>query len=494
MLTTASSGLAATDRSAPARPISPRWALAALALSMLLASLGTGIANVALPSLAQAFAASFRSVQWVVLAYLLAVTTLVVSVGRLGDLAGRRRLLLAGIALFTAASIACGGAPTLGWLVAARAVQGAGAAVLMALSLAFVAEVAPRENIGGAMGLLGTMSAIGTALGPSLGGVLIAAAGWRAIFLVQVPLGIGAWLLARRHLPASPPHVATGRSGFDLPGTLLLALTLGAYALAMTLGRGRPGRWNLALLLAAAAGGVLFVRAERRAAAPLLHLETLRDATLRGALGASALVSTVIMSTMVVGPYYLASGLGLAPPLAGALLAVGPVVAALAAGPAGRAVDRFGAGSTTALGLVGMAVGAAALALLPAALGLSGWVAPIVLLTSGYALFQTANNTGVLSAIGADRRGVISGLLNLARNLGLVTGASLMGALYTLGSGTDDIARTAPEAAARGMRSTFAVAALLVLFALAATAVYPSRARGIRTSRPATSPLPRRTP
>ena len=111
MLTTASSGLAATDRSAPARPISPRWALAALALSMLLASLGTGIANVALPSLAQAFAASFRSVQWVVLAYLLAVTTLVVSVGRLGDLAGRRRLLLAGIALFTAASIACGGAP-----------------------------------------------------------------------------------------------------------------------------------------------------------------------------------------------------------------------------------------------------------------------------------------------------------------------------------------------------------------------------------------------
>src|SRR6187402_1009234 len=117
-----------------------RWALAALSLSMLLSSLGTSIANVGLPTLAQAFSASFQQVQWIVLAYLLAITTLIVSVGRLGDITGRRRLLLAGIILFTAASILCGVAPTLWLLIAARAAQGLGAAIMMALSLAFVGE------------------------------------------------------------------------------------------------------------------------------------------------------------------------------------------------------------------------------------------------------------------------------------------------------------------------------------------------------------------
>ncbi len=155
----------------------------------------------ALPTLAQAFNASFQEVQWIVLAYLLAITTLIVSVGRLGDIIGRRRLLLAGIFLFTVASVLCGVAPTLWLLIAARAAQGLGAAIMMALTMAFVGETVPKARTGSAMGLLGTMSAIGTALGPSLGGVLIAGLGWRAIFLVNVPLGILTFLLAHRYLP-----------------------------------------------------------------------------------------------------------------------------------------------------------------------------------------------------------------------------------------------------------------------------------------------------
>src|ERR1700740_3453853 len=161
-----------------------RWAVASLSLSMLLSSLSTSIANVALPTLAQAFTASFQEVQWVVLAYLLAITTLIVSAGRLADVTGRRRLLLVGILLFTLASVLCGVAPTLALLIAARAVQGLGAAIMMALTMAFVSETVPKARTGSAMGLLGTMSAIGTALGPSLGGILIAGLGWRALFPV----------------------------------------------------------------------------------------------------------------------------------------------------------------------------------------------------------------------------------------------------------------------------------------------------------------------
>src|SRR5688572_29828246 len=125
---------------------SARWALAALSLAMLLSSLGISIANVALPTLAEAFGAAFQEVQWIVLAYLLAITTLVVGVGRLSDIAGRRRLLLAGLFLFTAASALCGAAPTLGLLIAARAVQGLGAAILMALTMAFVGDAVPKAR------------------------------------------------------------------------------------------------------------------------------------------------------------------------------------------------------------------------------------------------------------------------------------------------------------------------------------------------------------
>jgi MFS family permease len=236
---------------------------------MLMSSLDTSIANAGLPALAHAFNASFQDVQWIVLAYLLAVTSLIVSVGRLGDIIGRRRLFLAGIGIFTAASFACGVAPTLGLLIAARAAQGLGAAIMMALTVALVGETVPKARIGSAMGLLGTMSAIGTTLGPSLGGVLIAGLGWRMIFLVNLPLGILNVLLAYRFLPVDRRRETTEqRAGFDAVGTLLLALTLAAYALAMTIGRGQFGALNIALLLAAAFGVGSFVLVEARVASP----------------------------------------------------------------------------------------------------------------------------------------------------------------------------------------------------------------------------------
>ncbi|HET6692176.1 MAG TPA: MFS transporter, partial [Miltoncostaeaceae bacterium] len=322
----------------PATGIRPTWALAGLALATLLSSLGTSVANVALPTLEDAFGAPFGAVQWVVLSYLLAVTTLIVGAGRLGDTVGRRRLLVGGIATFTAASALCAAAPTLWVLVAARGLQGVGAAAMMALALAFVAEAVPRERSGAAMGLLGSTSAIGTALGPSLGGVLIAALGWRAIFLVNLPLGLAALHLAHRHLPAGGVAVA-GRPRFDVAGTALLALALGAYALAMT--AGGPGPLAVGLLVAAAAVGLLAV-VERRAEAPLVGAAMLRDGALRAGLVTGAIVSTVMMATLVVGPFHLARGLGLGPALVGLVMSAGPAVVALSGVPAGRIADRLG--------------------------------------------------------------------------------------------------------------------------------------------------------
>jgi EmrB/QacA subfamily drug resistance transporter len=451
--------------------LSVRWALVSLSLSMLLSSLGTSIANVGLPTLAEVFNASFQQVQWIVLAYLLAITTLVVSVGRLGDLIGRRRLLLSGIAVFTLASALCGLAPSLELLIGTRALQGLGAAVMMALTLAFVSETVSKEKTGSAMGLLGTMSAIGTALGPSLGGVLIGGFGWQAIFLISVPLGLLTLLLAHRYLPVD--RQTAKRAVFDPLGTLLLALTLGAYALAMTLGRGHFGVLNIALLLAACVGICVFVWVEARVAAPLVRLAMFRDPQFSGSLIMSLLVTTVLTSTLVVGPFYLSQALGLNTIGVGLVLSVGPLVAALTGVPAGRIADRFGARRMTFAGLIAIALGCLLLSVLPCRYGIGGYVAPMVVITLGYAMFQTANNTAVMADVQPEQRGVVSGLLNLSRNLGLITGASVLGAVFAMASATVEISTTHPEAIARGMRMTFSVA--LGLIGLASLVAVGSR-------------------
>ena len=447
---------------------------------MLLSSLGTSIANVGLPALAQAFNASFQQVQWIVIAYLLAITTLIVSAGRLGDIIGRRRLLLGGISLFTAASLLCACAPSLGVLIAARGAQGLGAAVMMALTMALVGESVPKEKTGSAMGLLGTMSAVGTALGPSLGGLLIAGFSWRALFLVNVPLGLLTLVMAHRYLPADRRGSTTDRPGFDAIGTLLLTLTLAAYALAMTLGRGHFGSLNLMLLSVAVLGVSLFAFVETRVKTPLIKIEMFRDPGLSASLAMSALVSTVMMATLVVGPFYLHGALGLDAALVGFVLSVGPVAAALTGVPAGRITDRFGAQRMTLLGLIGIAAGSFILSMLPVSFGIPGYIAPMVIITVSYALFQTANNTAVMTTVRPDQRGVISGLLSLSRNLGLITGASAMGAVFALASASTDITKASPTAVATGMQITFAVAAMLILVAIAIAV--GSRARASRQS------------
>ena len=460
---------------------SVRWALASLSLSMLLSSLGTSIANVGLPTLAQVFNATFQDAQWIVLAYLLAITTLIVSVGRLGDLTGRRRLLLTGIGLFTLASALCGLASTLWMLIGARALQGLGAAIMMALTMAFVGETVTKAKTGSAMGLLGTMSAIGTAMGPSLGGLLIDGFGWRAIFFITVPLGLLTLVLAHRYLPADRQKPKTNRTGFDPLGTLLLALTLAAYALAMTLGRGSFGPFNIALLMAAGGGACLFVFTEARVTSPLIRLAMFRDPVLSGSLAMSLLVATVMMATLVVGPFYLAHGLGLNAVLVGLVLSVGPFVSALTGVPAGRIADRFGAQRMTLGGLAAMATGCLTLSVLPETFGIGGYLLPMVVITLGYALFQTANNTAVMADVEPDQRGVISGMLNLSRNLGLITGASALGAVFALASASVDMATARPEAVAGGLRITFAVALVLIVVALAIA--LGSRALAVRRDR-----------
>ncbi|MDI2143377.1 MULTISPECIES: MFS transporter [unclassified Pseudomonas] len=441
-------------------PLSPsaRWALTSLALSMLMPSLDTSIANAGLPTLAAAFDATFQQVQWIVLAYLLAITTLIVSVGRLGDGFGRRRLLLIGIGIFTTASLACALAPSLAWLIGARAVQGLGAAIMFALTVALVADAVPKSRAGSAMGLLATMSATGTTLGPSLGGLLMAHVGWESIFVINVPLGLlNAWLVYR-YLPKD--RTARSPVAFDYPGTAVLMLTLAAYALAMTI-----EGFTQTLLLISLLGVGLFILVERKSKAPLIHLSLFADTRISSSLALTLLVTTVMMTTLVVGPFYLSRGLGLSSTQVGLVLSIGPLLAAFSGVPAGRLVDRFGARRMVPGALLGLACGCALLALLPVSLGLLAYVLPITVVALSYALFQAANNTGLMAGVGQDQRGVVSAMLGLSRNLGLITGAAAMGAVFALA--TDDLTQASAAVIAGGLHMTFGVATALMFAAFA---------------------------
>lgn len=392
-----------------------------LALAILSASLGTSIANIALPTLTAVFSAPFAQVQVVVIAYLAAMTLSVVIAGRLGDRYGLKPVFIAGLGLFAVASLLCAVAPQLWQLIGARALQGVGAAFLMTLSMALLRQTAGENHVGRAMGILGTVSALGTALGPSVGGFLLTTAGWRSLFWVQIPLVTIVLFLAFALLPDTPVKEKVQNSGIS-PTTILPNLIV------------------------------------------------------------NAAVSSVMMTTLVVGPYYLGSGLGLKDTLVGLVMAIGPAVAIFCDIPSGRLVDNWGFGRALTAGITLVVAGTFMLAILPNLFGVAGYILAIIILTPGYQLFLAANNTATLAKVPGNQRGTVSGLINLSRNIGLIAGASLMGQIFALGVGTEDFAHAAPASLANGMQLTFFLAGGIVLVVLAVTHL-PSWATRVRSAK-----------
>lgn len=450
----------------PLNPNTPAANLTALAGATLLASLGISIVTVALPALAREFSAPVGSVQGVVLAYLVSVTVAITLVGKLGDIIGHRRMLMAGLILFAGASLLCAAAPTLGMLIAGRAVQGVGGAVLLALPLSIARDIVPKDRLGSVMGLIGTVSAIGTALGPSLGGVLIADLGWRAAFILLAGVSICTGVLAAWTLPVTAARPLTAAKSLDWAGAAALAASLVCYALATLGGKSGVAMDAGLLLTLAVVSLVLFILIESRAASPLVPMALLRDPVTRLSLIMNLLISTVMMSTLVIGPFFLAFGLGLNEAATGLVMALGPLSAAISGVPAGRMTDRFGARKTLLFGLVQTTAGLACLAYAPRLFGVTGYAVALMLLTPGFQLFLAANNTAVMAAAPDSQRGMLSGLLGLSRNLGFMTGASVMSGLFANIIGPQGVAGATPNNVAQAFTTTFLGAAGLSAVAL----------------------------
>lgn len=452
--------------------------LVALAGATLIASLAVSIATVTLPALSREFAAPIASIQWVMLAYLVSTTVTIVMAGRLGDQFGNKRVLIVGITIFAFASVVCAGAPRLEVLVAGRAIQGLGGAVLLSLPLSIIRQVASRDRTGSALGLLGTMSAIGTALGPSVGGIVISEFGWRAAFGGLALLSVLVLGMSMQLIPEMPVRRCEGGVRADWLGAGLLAITLTLYALATTGSHSVPIWISVSLLPSTVLAFVAFMIVEFRADAPLVPFSVLRNRLIVTALSANLIVSTSMMATLVVGPFFLSFGLGLSDVKVGLVMAIGPVTAAVTGVLAGRATDRFGTQPVMTVGLIEIVLGLVCLAMLPRFFGAIGYIAALMTLTPGFQLFIAANSTAVLLPAAAEQRGLVSGLIGLSRNLGFMTGASAMTALFAAAVGSDEIAGSSPDVIGSAFTTTFLAAAAATL--LATTLVFIGQARQMK--------------
>lgn len=409
----------------------PRWRVfPPIALGVIMATLDVSVVNIALPTLQRTLHAGLSTVEWVALAYMLTLTGLLLAAGRVADARGRRAVYGTGLLLFTLASVLCGAAPSVEALIALRVLQGVGAALVSANGSALLVQAFPLEERGRALGAFGAMVGVGLALGPPLGGLLVAHASWRWIFFVNLPIGLLAWALLQKRVPRDPPTVAATRLNPLQP--LLWGGGLAGVLLALT--RAPESGWGDPWTLTFAAGGVLllglFLGAQRGARDPLLPLDMVV-----GPLGAA--VSLTFMGQLLsvsVGfhlPLVLEETGGLTAAQSGAWLAVLPLAALFCAPVAGRLSDRLGARVLTATGMALTAVGLwllAQLGVMPAGPRLA---AGLVLIGVGQGLFAVPNASALLSLVPAERLGLASGLQGTGRNLGLAAGVAFTGAMAT---------------------------------------------------------------
>ncbi len=458
----------------PSSPPRKGWIFVAVGLGTFMSALDTSIVNTILPVITRALGSPLTNTQWVVTTYLLVVSGFLLAFGRLGDLSGHKRLCLAGFAAFALGSALCGLAGSVVALVLSRAFQALGAALLFANGPAILTHNFPPTQRGRVLGLQATMTYLGLTLGPSLGGWLAGAWGWRAVFTINVPLGLAALVLGWRVIPADSP--ARRGEGFDAPGAALLVV--GLVALLLGLNRGSAWGWGSAQVIGLIVGAVavlaVFLFWERRAASPLLDLGLFRRRLFAAAL-ASAVMNYICTYTITFFlPFYLIQGRGLASAQAGAILTAQPAMMALVAPISGALADRIGSRLLATAGMVVLMAGLIALAQVGGATPLSTVVGLLMVTGLGIGLFTSPNTSTLMGAAPRQRQGVAAGILATARNVGMVLGVGLAGAIYN----TLLAQQPAHAATLAAMRAVYAPAAGIALLAALTSAVRGNEAAG----------------
>lgn len=404
------------------------WAILAMALVLTMAVLDGTIANVALPTIAHDLRATPADSVWVVNAYQLIITILILPLASLGEIFGYHRIYRTGIVVFTLASLGCALSRTLPELTAARLVQGVGAAGVLSVNSALLRFIWPRRELGRGIGINALVVAVSAALGPTVAAGILSVASWQWLFAVNVPTGVVTIIVAR----AVPRPSGSGRS-FDVLSALLNALFFGLLIVAIdSVGHGERMLYVTLSFGGAAVAGVALVRRQLPQKSPLLPVDLLRIPLFAMSIATSVCAFTGQMLAYVAIPFYLEDVLGRSAVATGLLMTPWPLAAAVVAPIAGRLADRHSPGLLGALGLSAFALGLALLALLSSAPADASVVWRMALCGAGFGLFQSPNNRAILGSAPRARSGGASGMLGTARLMGQTTGAALVALMFVL--------------------------------------------------------------
>ncbi len=460
-------------QSPPAVDYSKKWhVLAAVGMGVFLATIDGSIVNVSLPTMEKSFQTDFALVQWVVLSYLLTVTTLMLGIGRLADIYGKKPIYTAGFIVFTIGSALCGLSPSIYTLIGFRVVQAVGAAMVMALGMAIVTEAFPGSERGRALGISGTIVSVGIAIGPTLGGVIVQNLSWHWIFFVNLPIGVIGTYMVTRYVPNFRPE---GGQRFDFRGALTLCACLLSLLVALTLGQ-RVGFGALIVLLLIGSFLVFlaaFISLELRIEQPMIDLRLFLNNLFSVSLTTGFIIFICLSGSLLLMPFYIQNVLGYDPQRTGLLMATVPVALGIIAPISGSLSDRFGSRPITVAGLAVLTAGFLAVSSLDAETTTFGYVLRFLPVGLGMGIFQSPNNSAIMGAAPRNRLGIASGMLAVTRTLGQTTGIATLGALWAgqvfkvVGNVLPGGATAAPvDAQVYGLRVTFVIVSVLISLAL----------------------------
>ncbi len=411
---------------------SGKWlVLISVSFGVFLATIDSSIVNISLPTFVNELNTTLSSVQWVVLAYLLTITILMPGIGRLADILGKKSLYILGFSIFLTGSLLCGISTRIEWLIAFRVLQAIGGAFIMALGPAILAQSFPPEERGRALGINGLAVSLGIICGPTLGGIILANLSWHWIFFVNLPVGAIAIPIALRSLPVS--QRIKGEK-FDFFGALFLFLTLSSLLFSMTMAQnsGLVSVATIGLLVLCIIFLVIFIHVEKKIDQPLIDLKLFANHILRVNLITGFLTFVASAGLVFLIPFYLQNVLGYDPQLAGMLMAVFPVMLGITGPISGWLSDRFGFHLLTVLGLGILSFGYFGLTRLTTSTSAMEFALIYLPIGIGMGLFQSPNNSSILSSASAGRLGVVSSLLAITRTLGQTCGTAIIGSIWAI--------------------------------------------------------------
>jgi EmrB/QacA subfamily drug resistance transporter len=399
-------------------------------IGIFMATLDGSIVNVALPTLTEYFKTDITTIEWVIMAYLLTITSLLLSLGRLSDMFGRKPIFAGGLALFTAGSGLCAISATEGQLIFYRIIQGIGAAMLMATGVAIITHAFPPKERGKAMGLIGTVVSIGSMAGPITGGFLIENVGWQSIFYINIPIGVFGTLMALRVLHKDETN--PGQT-FDVSGALTLFMSL--ILLLLALSQGQDSGWEsgyiISLFILSAVLFIVFIYVETKARHPMMELRHFKNRPFAAANISSMISFVAMFNVILMMPFFLQNELGYSPEEVGIVFLAVPLVMSVVSPVSGWLSDRANSYILSSIGVGIASISILALSFLSKSSGFIDVTSRLALLGLGLGLFQAPNNSIIMGSLPKEQIGIAAGTLGTTRNMGMVIGIAVSGAIFS---------------------------------------------------------------